>query len=477
MKCRCGGAVWVLALAALAAAPAVSRGASAPADTRPPNIILVVIDTLRADRLGGHYGRLRGLTPFLNELADRGTMFSNAYAPSSWTCPSIASLFTSRFPSQHRVASFDSVLQPAELSLAESLNPLGYRGAGVLANFRLTADLGYGQGFAFWDPIFPPQPEVDAKVRGGRVREHAKAWLGANPAVGTRTPLFLYLHYLEPHAPYDPPEPFRSRLGPADLSRDQAKALNIKVMGFGPGNKGLVSRELAALGRLYDGEVASVDDEIRQTFDVLEQAGVLDHAVIIVTADHGEEFGDHGEVMHGHTLYNDAIRIPLIIVAPGYPARQVVGDPVSLLDVAPTILALAGGAPEPRHEGRSLVPLLGNGDETPAPVGEPTALLAELLPFRAGPEAPGNRLHYSAIIQGDRKGLLGTTGAVEVYDLASDPAERYPLPPLTAVDWSDLLVTLDTMQSALADRAAATGLAHPLDDATKEKLRALGYQY
>lgn len=461
----------MLALAALVGA------ASAWADTRPPNVILVVIDTLRADRLGGRYGRLRRLTPFLDDLAVRGTVFTNAYAPSSWTCPSIASLFTSRYPSQHHVASFDSVLQPAEVSLAESLNPLGYRGAGFLANFRLTADLGYGQGFAFWDPIFPPQPEIDAKVRGGRLREQAKAWLGANASVGTRTPLFLYLHYLEPHAPYDPPEPFRSRLGPTDLTSERAKALNVKVMSFGPGNKGLLSRELLALSSLYDGEVASVDDEIRQMFDVLEQAGVLEHAVIVVTADHGEEFGGHGEVMHGHTLYNDAIRVPLIILAPGYPARQVVDAPVSLLDVAPTILALAGGPPEPRHEGRSLLPLLGNDDENRLPAAQPTALLVQLLPLTSGVEAPKNRLHSSAIIQGDRKGLLGTTGALEVYDLATDPAERYPLPPLTAVESADLLVTLDTMQAALADRAEATSLARPLDDATKEKLRALGYQF
>ncbi len=472
-----GCALGVLALAAVGVAAYVSRTTAAPSAGEPPNIILVVIDTLRADRGSGRYARLRGLTPFLDKLAVRGTQFTNAYAPSSWTCPSIASLFTSRYPSQHHVASFDSVLQPGEVSVAESLNPLGYRSAGFLANFRLTADLGYGQGFAFWSPIFPPQPEIDAKVRGARVREQATAWLGANRPVGTRTPLLLYLHYLEPHAPYDPPEPFRSRFGPADLTVEEAKAFNVKVTGFALGTKGLLHHELAALSRLYDAEVASADDEIRQMFDVLEQAGILKNAVIIVTADHGEEFGDHGEVMHGHTLYNDAIRIPLIIVAPGYPARHVVEQPVSLLDVAPTVLALAGAPPEPRHEGRSLVPLLGDVEATPTSDRPPTALLAQLLPLGAGAEGRGTRLHNSAIIQGNRKGLLGTTGAVEVYDLAADPAERSPLPPLTAIDASDLLVTLDTMESALADRTEATGLARPLDDATKEQLRALGYHY
>jgi arylsulfatase A-like enzyme len=306
------------------------------------------------------------------------------------------------------------------------------------------------------------------------VREHAKAWLGANPSVGTRTPLFLYLHYLEPHAPYDPPEPFRSRLGPADLTSEQAKVLNGKLMGVGPGNRGLRPRELTALAHLYDGEVAAADDEIRQLFEVLEQAGVLTNAVIVITADHGEEFGNHGEVMHGRTLYNDAIRVPLIIVAPGYPAGQVVSN-VSLLDIAPTLLALAGASPEPHYQGRSLVPLLGEAPKILAPDARQAPLLAQLLPFPGAGGSTGNRLHDSAIIEGTRKGLLGTTGALEVYDLAADPSERHPLPPLTAIDASDLLATWDEMQAELAERSEGTGLTRPLDDATKEQLRALGY--
>ncbi len=445
-----------------------------PQPHRPPNIILIVVDTLRADRVGGVYAQWRGLTPFLDELAGRGTRFTTAYAPSSWTCPSVASLLTSRYPSQHGVATFDSVLPPNEITLAESLAPLGYRAGGFTANFRLTADHGYAQGFSHWDAIFPPHPLVDAKVPGSRVRDELRGWLGTNPRFGTEVPLFLYLHYLEPHAPYEAPEPFRSRFMLSDTTPETVKSLNAKVTGFGLGLKGLRLPELSALSRLYDGEVAAVDAEIREMLAMLDAAGVLRNAVVVVTADHGEEFGEHGEVMHGHTLYNDAIRVPLIVVAPGAASGAVVDEPVSLLDVAPTLLALAGAAPEPRHQGRSLLPLLG---DAVAPSSPPEPILAELLPLGAGGEEPGQRLHSAAIVAGNRKGLRGTTGALEVFDLADDPGERHPLPPLVAAESLDLLATAEAMEGRLREHAQPAGLARPLDDATKEKLRALGYRF
>jgi arylsulfatase A-like enzyme len=148
---------------------------------------------------------------------------------------------------------------------------------------------------------------------------------------------------------------------------------------------------------------------------------------------------------------------------------------VSLLDIAPTLLVLAGASPERHYEGRSLVPLLGEEPKMLVPDAPQSPLLAQLLPFPGAGGSNGNRLHGSAIIEGTRKGLLGTTGAIEVYDLAADPGERYPLPPLTAIDASDLLATFDQMQTELAERTEGTGLARPLDDATKEQLRALGY--
>ena len=160
----------------------------------------------------------------------------------------------------------------------------------------------------------------------------------------------------------------------------------------------------------------------------------------------------------------------LIITAPGYPGGQVVQQPVSLLDVAPTIVSLAGLPPEPRHEGRSLLGLM-RATDAPA---ESRPIISELERLGDGPE---QRVHSAAILSGGRKMLLGTSGAIEVYDVAADPGEQHPLPPLIAAESLDLLAALDTARAALSERAAPNAIARPLDDATKEKLRALGYQF
>jgi arylsulfatase A-like enzyme len=218
---------------------------------------------------------------------------------------------------------------------------------------------------------------------------------------------------------------------------------------------------------LYDGEVAAVDDEIRQIIELLDRDGVLRDAVIVVTGDHGEEFGEHGEVLHGHTLYDEATRVPLIIVAPGIDSNRVIREPVSLLSVAPTILDLVGAPPEPRHEGRSLVPLMRGGTAPSATV------VSELEPIGDGPDA---RVHTAAVFDGQRAALLGTQGGVEVYDIGADPHEQRPLPPLLAAESLDLFASLDRVRPP-STQASADVIARPVDDATKEKLRALGYRF
>jgi len=173
---------------------------------RPPNVLVIVVDTLRADRLGV-YGNTRGLTPFLDELADRGTVFANARSTSSWTIPSVASLMTSRYSPQHHVIGFGSRLAEAELTFAEAMQPLHYVAAGFSANFQLLQRSGYAQGFQYW--------RADAKRPGGlsaaELRGQALHWLDGAWQAGSLPPLLLYFQFMEPHGPYDPPEPFRSR--------------------------------------------------------------------------------------------------------------------------------------------------------------------------------------------------------------------------------------------------------------------------
>jgi arylsulfatase A-like enzyme len=434
-----------------------------------PNVVLVVVDTLRADRLGS-YGSRKGLTPFLDRLAGRGVVFSHAYAASSWTCPSVASLFTSRYASQHGVVGFESRLADDELTLAERIAParfgrLGeivhrdYLAAGFSANWRLMRTLGYAQGFRTWRSY-----ATRRKPRAGWLGRRCLMWLDAP---GWRAawerwfprPLFLYLHFMEPHAPYDPPR--RDR--PAGVLDDEVAEANRKL--FDRRWTARTEAELGLLESLYDAETASLDRELGRLFAGLEARGVLRDAIVVFTADHGEEFAEHGLVQHGQSLYETAIRVPLIAIAPGLPAGKVIDANVSLLDVAPTVLDLLGLPPEPRFEGRSLLPFV-RGEGTPADV------LVELLPSSAADEL---RRHNAALVQGSVKLIVGRGVFAEVYDLAQDPGEAAPIPGAQVADPAGLLRALQEKRADVRSRAREAAPSVPLDERARERLRALGY--
>jgi arylsulfatase A-like enzyme len=424
------------------------------------------------------YGNPRGLTPFLDELARKGTVFANAYAPSSWTCPSVASLFTSRYGSQHRVDSFEAVLADSEVTLAEILARQGYATAGFSANLRMMKTLGYAQGFDDWE-VYMGRQTGGVKPRGSYLRRDSLAWLRGLQRSPRRRPAFVYFQYMEPHTPYQPVEPYHSRFVSRRDGVDESVA-QTKLTQVGLGRKGLSDAEVEVLSSLYDGEVASVDAEIRALFAELEQIGFLQHAVIVITADHGEEFGEHGEMLHGFTLYNGAIHIPLVIVAPGVDGGRVVNRNVSLVDVAPTLLELVGAAPAPTFEGHSLVPLMRN-PMAPAALwsrltggSDPPDVISEIEPLGGNPV--DLRLHARAIIRGAQKLVVTPQDKTTLYDLSTDPGEMQPLPGDTQAA-AMLLERLTARRSALQQHIAGSPERQPLDDATREKLRALGYQH
>jgi arylsulfatase A-like enzyme len=285
---------------------------------------------------------------------------------------------------------------------------------------------------------------------------------------------------MEPHAPYEPPEPFRSRYG-----REVPGAPDIETA-----NQDLIRRPFAKLAvpevelleSYYDGEVAAVDAELRQLFDELRQRRFLDNAIVVITADHGEEFLDHGRVSHGTSLYNETIRVPLLLQGTGIPSGRVVTENVSLVDVAPTLLDLAGLPPEPNFEGRSLAPLItppsapaGRRDRLPGdPPGESRDILAELertdtkLDFRR---------HTSSILRGSVKLLVNQPHATaETYDLAEDPRERTPLASEDGKAAAVLARALEELRASLQIRRAELAERGRVDEATREKLRALGYE-
>jgi arylsulfatase A-like enzyme len=456
----------VALVVALATMVSVSFVGSAWLRRRHPNVVLIVVDTLRADRLGS-YGSSKGLTPFLDRLAARGIVFSHAYAPSSWTCPSVASLLTSRYPSQHGVVSFASRLPEDEVTLAERLVPArfgaigaflrrDYVAVGFSANFRIMRTLGYAQGFRKWYSY-----ATRRKARAGWLGRRCLRWLDARRAWDRwfPRPLLLYLHFMEPHAPYDPPGRNRP---PGLRDEDVAEA-----------NEHLLTRlakvpaadELRRLESLYDGETASLDHELGRLFADFETRGVLRDAVVVVTADHGEEFGEHGVMQHGQTLYDPAIRVPLIVIASGLPAGRVIDANVSLLDVAPTVLDVLRLPAEPHFEGRSLVPLV----EDPTRTAD---VMVELLQ-----SSPNDRIrrHTAAFVRGTMKLIVGPNPGAELYDLARDPGESAPIPPAEAAVGRDLLSALQQRHADVRTRAVGVAPTVPLDASARERLRALGY--
>jgi len=434
---------------------------------QPPNVVIAVVDTLRADRLGA-YGNARGLTPFLDSLAARGTVFENAYSTTSWTCPAVASLMTSRYPSQHRVVSFASQLGDDEVTLAESVRPLRYLSGGFSANFRLLSSLGYAQGFDHWEAEMKPG---GAELSGTELDAQALAWLDRSWNASAGRPALLYLQYLEPHAPYAPPDPYRSRFRDAGAEAGEDAELNAKLVSLRWHE--LTRADVHRLESLYDGEVATVDEQLRQLFSELERRHFLDRAIVVVTADHGEEFWEHGGLTHGITLYDECVHVPLIMLVPDQHQGRRVTENVSLVDIAPTLLDLLGLPAEPHFEGRSLAPWL-RGDP-PASGGSPARpVILQLEP--TGYE-PDTREHAAGIVQDAKALLLRRSGHTEAYDLRADPREQDAGPASMAGAADALANTLQTAQADLARRASSGEHRAPLDEATREKLRALGYHF
>jgi arylsulfatase A-like enzyme len=322
-------------------------------------------------------------------------------------------------------------------------------------------------------------PPGERKVRGPILRDATLEWLASLPA-NDASPRLLYLQYMEPHAPYDPPEPHRRQIGRLGGEFDPLIA-NTRLVGNHLG-AGLSEREVDGLASLYDGEVAAVDAEIRMLFEELERRKFLDDAIIVITSDHGEEFGKYGRFLHGFTLYQSIIRVPLIIVAPGIPGGKTVTSNVSLVDVAPTLIDLLGVPAAASFEGRSLVPLL----RAPAP-GWWEWIVAMLTTPAPGPDVLSEleqvdskfdgRVHTGSLVRGTTKLLVPLGGDPLLFDLTQDRSEALPLRVVApaASSQAPLVRAWEERRSRLQERRAVAAEARPLDDATKEKLRALGY--
>ena len=455
---RAAPALWLLACAA--ASVSACGGARAP--DRPLDVVVVLIDTLRADRLGC-LGNGRGLTPAIDELASRSIVFEAASAHAPWTLPSTASLLTARLPAEHgaggRLGAFTRLAKGVP-TLASHLQERGYATGAVVNVSFLGPDFGLARGFAHHDfKAFDSNRKVR---RADATTDAALGWVRSVRAADPGRPLFLLAHYFDPHAVYDPPAPWRRRFA---LEPDRGVdglvfGTRAQMMALRAGRLALDPAVLRRAEALYDAEVAFTDSEVGRLLAGLDELGVLATAALALTADHGEEFLDHGGFEHGHTLYAELTHVPLILRAPGLrPGRVAVG--VGLVDVAPTLLELAGVARLPDARGRSLAPLFPGGDEA-----SDRGVLAHGNFW--GPPLSSWRTAAEKLIQNPS----GSGRPDELYRWREDPGEARDLA-------SDRPERVSALEAELAAARAALDPARreavELDEAQRRELESLGY--
>ena len=410
-------------------------------------MVVVVIDTLRRDHLAT-YGYPRDTAPFLGELAREGAVF-DGLSPSSWTKPSTASLLTGLHPLRHQAVDRLDRLPDGAVTLAERLRRAGYTTLGISANGWVSPDFHFNRGFTSF--LFRDS------VKSGVLNRELPAYLDR-----LHPPFFLYVHYIDPHIPYEPETGWDGRPLPASLRSQPVTLADLDAPHF-------IHRspELLARARdLYDGEIRGVDDSLRELVGGLTRRGLMKNTVLVVTADHGEELGEHGRMSHGQTVYQEVLQIPLVIHAPHrLPAGRRLGR-ASLMDVVPTLIDLLGlDRPEEPLDGQSLAGLLTSKDSQEDPE----------RPFLAHLDfTDGTGL---ALIEGKWKLVLGKNPyRKELFDLEADPRERRNLlgNPEVAGAFSDL----STEMAGLYDGYARTSLARTavgLDPALSQSLAALGY--
>ncbi len=434
--------------------------------TVPKNVIVLLIDTQRADKFHAFNPNTRVKTPTIDMLAKEGTIFESTQAPENWTKPSCASVLTGLHPQTHRQKFDDSVLPASVTMLSEQLKAQGMTTAIFSANGYVSDKFGFKQGWDYYTNYIREEKGTTAAV----VFNDAAKWVEANKA----KPFFTYIQTIDPHVPYDPPEedrklydpnpydgPIKPRLTPDLL--EKAKRVPPAVT--------FTARDKEYIKGLYDGEVTYHDVQLGKFIERLKAAGVWGETLLVVTADHGEELEDHGSWGHGHSVYQELLHVPLVFHLPGrVPQGARIDSTVSSYDVPATVLDLLGKSDIPDDEGHSLVPFF-DGRLPSHPLVGFSDFQDDRRVVRAG--------RYKYIVRGNLTATL--------FDLEKDPGELAPLDShavpiaqaycravlgqfLGARDRRDWYLMNQQARSAPLKQENAI-----MDDATKAQLKALGY--
>jgi arylsulfatase A-like enzyme/tetratricopeptide (TPR) repeat protein len=399
------------------------------------NVLLITLDTTRADHIGA-YGYGPAETPRLDALASQGVLFEQTITPTAFTLPSHSSIMTGLYPPFHGVRlNGGSALADVHVTLAERLAASGYRTAAIIGAFVLDQRWGLSQGFESYDDDFKLEPEQKLDLAGvqrpaDQVVERGLEWLERDDP----RPFFTWMHFYDPHIPYDPPEPYTTRFE-------------------GRGMRGL-----------YDGEIAFADSQVGRLLDWLEQRGLRGKTVVVVVGDHGESLGEHGESEHGYFVYDATVRVPLIIRVPGSDLEGIrVPAQVRTIDVAPTVLDLVGIEVPETLQGRSLVSLMLD-PEADGPATAYSESMSVHLQY-------GWAALYSLRSEGYK--FIDAPRA-ELYIPADDPGERRNLIADMPEVAAELRARLAALRETIGAGAPETQEAD-LDEETLNMLAALGY--
>ena len=423
----------------------------------PQGIILISLDTLRADHLGT-YGYHRNTSPYIDAFAKENIVFNRTVAHAPYTLPSHMSIMTSLYPSFHGVWKHNHRLAEEHVTLAELLKEAGYRTAAFVDGVFLRKVYGFDQGFDTYD---------DEKVGIARILPKAKKWLEEDRS----NPFFLFIHCYDIHDPYDPPPPYDTLFHDFTYSGNLIPD-NKTLIAARKGRLQVSDEDLRHFMALYDGGIRYTDEKIGEFLSYLQTTGLREQSLIIITSDHGEEFKEHGSLLHWQIYYRPDLHVPLIMHMPNYPTKEIrINELVQSIDLLPTILDSVGLAAHPQAQGKSLLPLIERNKNFfyrsfwhilhPSKKDAETSFAENIERQNRSIFDDGHQLIYTI-----------PSDSIQLFDVNADPLAQKNIAKEREDIASKLLSKLTCVYRATPYYKAPV---FTLDDTTSEQLRALGY--
>lgn len=423
----------------------IAAGCGKPTDPG-PNVLLILIDTVRADHLGC-MGYHRNTTPTLDSLAREGTLFTSCQSHSSWTLPAMTSIMSGLNPREHKAGRHYDALYGVSVQvpwMPHIFKNAGYSTAAFFNVIFMNADFGFHRGFDHFD-CHSGGPEAPVRPAGETVDAFLEWFDGKrDPA----SPFFAAVHFFDPHLPYNPPPPWNTLFTDPEYTGEYGSAWGgVSDLNAVHSRQDTIPPEgLANLIGLYDGEIAYMDSEIRRMLEELDQRGHMENTIVVVVSDHGEEFLEHGGMDHGRTLYQEVCHVPLLFAGPGVPGGAVDHRLVAQLHILPTLLSLSGiDSPAPSLFSPDFI-------EVPVP--------ASNILWREG--------NLASLVSDGRKLIWGVDeDFTEQYDLRTDPGELTVLPPDSAM--------MEELEWYYATPPVAPAPYVDVEGSIERGLRSLGY--